>query len=224
MRAFFVAPVLLAAVGCWQPRYFEPRENLTGLSPDGRAAAVYQVARGGAERVRGELRVWSDGAVARYAEDSEEVVDLHVAFELENNGEGPLELDLDGLRLEELVLDGAPSPELGPSSVAGSGRAEPGSTSRVDVVFRPPTTYPSDVEAFGVRFSVRDGFGGAVGQKTPFAPARAVPYGGLYWGGGSWAGGFWGPYGGWSAGWGPGWGGPWQGYWGGYPGWGSRCP
>ena len=106
----------------WQPRYFEPRENLTGTSPEGLPAAVYEVSRGGDDRVRGQLRVWSDGAQARYAADDEEVVDLHLAIELENNGEGPLEVVLGSLQVEELSLAGEPQPPMAPVDVAGAAR------------------------------------------------------------------------------------------------------
>lgn len=209
MRGLLWLPLLALTAGCWQPRYFAPRENLTGSSPEGRGAAVYQVERDDDERTRGEVRIWSDGARARFTEEDEEVVDLHVAFEVENNGAVPLELDLEALQLEELFLDGYLQEPLAPASVDGRSRAEPGSTARVDVVFRPPTTYPSDVDSFDVRFAVRDGVGGVVGQVTPFAPARSRGYyndpywNDPYWGASYWGGGPWGPYGRW------GWGGSW---------------
>lgn len=220
---------LFVAAGCWQPRYFEPREHLTGASPDGLPAAVYPVA-GDGRAVRGELRVWSGGARARYAADGEEVVDLHVGIELENNGEGALDLDVASLQVEQLSVGGQPSPPLRPASVQGEARAAPGATTRLDVLFRPPTTVPREVDAFGLRFAVRDGAAVVLTERTPFAPARPPafyggPYGGwgsayggggLYWGwggpawgGAPWRGGAWG-YGpwGWSGAWAPGWGGP----------------
>jgi len=220
MRSASWLPILAVTAGCWQPRYFEPRENLTGTSPDGRPAAVYQVERGDDPATSGELRVWSDGAEARYGEADQEVVNLHVAIELENNGTAPLELDVGSLKVEELYLDGLLQDELQPASVAGQPLVEPGSTSRVDVVFQPPTTYPSDIDSFGVRFAVRDGSGAVVGQMTPFAPAppRGVygdPYWrDPYWGGAYWGGGPYGAYGPWG----------WSGSWGWSAGWGGlRC-
>ena len=150
----------------------------------------------------------------------QEVVDLHVAIELENNGKAPLELDVGSLKVEELYLDGLLQDELQPASVSGQPLVEPGSTSRVDVVFQPPTTYPSDIDSFGVRFAVRDGSGAVVGQMTPFAPAppRGVygdPYWrDPYWGGAYWGGGPYGAYGPWG----------WSGSWGWSVGWGGlRC-
>lgn len=200
--------VLVSAAGCWQPRYFEPRENLTGASPEGLPAAVYEVARGDDHRARGQVRVWSDGARARYGEDDEEVVDLHVAFELENNGAGALELDLASLQVQALQIEGGLEPPLAPSEVEGGARAEPGATTRVDAVFRPPTAYPSDIDSFDVRFAVRDSQGGVVSEVTPFAPmpTRFGPgrsfWGDPAWNGAYWGAGPWGFYGSW--GWMPG--------------------
>ncbi|MFN3242098.1 MAG: hypothetical protein ACE37K_11345 [Planctomycetota bacterium] len=207
MRGLLWLPLLALTAGCWQPRYFAPRENLTGTSPEGRGAAVYQVERDEDARTRGEVRIWSDGAQARFTDDDQEVVDLHVAFEVENNGEVPLELDVDSIRVEELFVDGYLKDPLLPQAVAGRPRAEPGTTTRVDLVFRPPTTYPSDVDSFDVRFAVRDGVG-AVGQVTPFAPAQQLRgrYRDRYWNDPFWGGGFWGPGWGWGYGWGAGWG------------------
>lgn len=207
MRGFLWLPLLALTAGCWQPRYFAPRENLTGTSPEGRGAAVYQVERAGDARTKGQVRVWSDGAKARFTDDDQEVVDLHVAFEVENNGEVPLELDVESLGVEELFIDGYLEDSLAPQSILGRSRAEPGATTRVDVVFRPPTTYPSDVDSFDVRFAIDDG-AGPVGQVTPFAPVqnlRGGYYGDPYWNDPFWSGGYWGPYG-WRGGWGYGWG------------------
>jgi len=199
MRAALWVFALFVAAGCWQPRYFEPREHLTGASPDGLPAAVYPVAEGGGLARHGEVRVWSDGARARDAADGEEVVDLHVGIELENNGEGALDLDVASLQVEQLFVGGQPSPPLRPASVQGEARAAPGATARLDVLFRPPTSAPRDVDSFGLRFAVRDG-------------ALHWGWGGPVWGGAPWPG-AWG-YGpgpgpwGWSGAWAPGWGGP----------------
>ena len=208
MRALLWPVLSMVAAGCWQPRYFAPRENVNGESPTGEAAAVYPIDREGDERVAGEVRLWSRGAKARFTDEDEEVVDLHVGFELENNGQVPLELDLDSVAVEELFVDGYLQDPLPPTTVRGSGRAAPGTTERVDLVFRPPTTYPRDIDSFAVRFAIRDGLGAPVGQVTPFAPARARSYyavgvygaypywgwGGYYYGPWGWGTGFWGGY------------------------------
>lgn len=166
---------------------------------------------------RGEIRLWSSGAKARYAEHDQEVVDLHVGFELENTSDAPLELDVDSVQVEELFLDGYLQGYIQPHSVTGSGQVAPGTTARVDMVFRPDTTYPSEIDSFSVRFAVRDGKGHRVGQVTPFVPGSRwqrgatvrspLGYGGFGWGG------FYG------------WGGPWggAGMWGGPFGRGGFC-
>ena len=87
-------------------------------------------------------------------------------------------------------------------------------------MFQPPTTYPSDIDSFGVRFAVRDGSGAVVGQMTPFAPAPARrAYADPYWHDPYWNGAYWGggPYGAYRP-----WG--WSGSWGWSVGWGGlRC-
>ncbi len=177
MRALLWLTWLVSAAGCWQPRYFAPRESVTGTSPEGRAAAVYSLTgeRGG--RTQGEVRIWSDGAAARFAADDREVVDLRVAFELENHSEVALELEVEGLRLERLVVAGVATEALAPAEIVGSGRAAPQGTARV------------------------------FEQVTPFAPAPAsAPYWAGRWGGPG-TGAYLGPaYGAWGLGWGAHWG------------------
>lgn len=222
MRWLPMALLLAVTAGCWQPRYFAPRENRNGTGPDGEAAASYDIKVDGHDGTKGELRVWSSGATAHFTDDDQEVVDLRVGFELENNGAAPLELDTASMRCEELMVDGKLQEPLAPHQVLGSGFVTPGTTTRVDVVFRPATTRPRDIDGFAVRFALRDDQGGEVTQSTPFAPAvRQWRNGGWGWYGSfGWYGvygpyGAWGPYGGWGpySGWG--WGfGPGLGYWG----------
>ncbi|MCK5940591.1 MAG: hypothetical protein KAI24_01380 [Planctomycetes bacterium] len=200
MRALLWLPLLALTAGCWQPRYFAPRENVSATSPEGFDAAAYRIGRDGDQRVRGELRVWSGGAAARFTDDGVEVVDLKVSFELENNGEVPLELDPESVRIEELMVDGYLQEPLSPESRSGDHRAVPGSIARLDFVFRPPTTYPARIESFDLRFELHDGVG-KVGQVTPFAPvrrSRARFDDDPYWGAGAWG---WGGYWGWGYGW-----------------------
>lgn len=188
-------PLLVCAAGCWQPRYFAPRENRNGYGPGGAPAAVYNVVRDGDPGVAGEVRLWSDGAVASYTEQDEEVVDVHLGFEIENTGERPLRIDPAAIVVEELFVDGLLQERLVPTVVSGSGDAAPGTTSRLDLSFRPPTTRPAAVDGFAVRFGVGDGTGEVFEQVTPFAPwVRASR---------SWFVTSWGP--GYGPGWGPGW-------------------
>lgn len=139
-----LVPLLLLAAGCWQPRYFAPRENRNGTSPDGDAAAIYALPPVSGVASAGEVRVWSHGARAHYIENDTEVVDLHVGFELENNGSVPLALDASVLACEELFVDGLLQAPLAPHTIQGRVEALPGGTVRVDLVFRPPTTVPAD--------------------------------------------------------------------------------
>lgn len=204
MRGLLVVSLSLLSAGCWAPRYFTPRENLNGTGPDGNPSAVYAVRDGDAAPGQGEVRLWSGGAKVHHDDDDREVVDLHVGFELENTSDAPLEIDVESVELRELFLDGYLQEYLGPHSVTGSAKAAPGQTARVDIVFRPDTTYPSEIDSFSVRFAVRDGKGQRVGQVTPFVPGnpwrnRAVnpPMGysrygrsGFYGGNGWWDGPF----------------------------------
>lgn len=203
MRGLLYLPLLLLTAGCWQARYFTPRENLNGTGPGGEPAALYKVRESEAVQSKGELRIWSAGANARFTDDDQEVVDLHVGFEIENTGDAPLELELESLVLEELFVDGYLQELLAPQSIKGAGKAAPGSTTRVDVVFRPKTTYPSDIDSFSVRFMVRDAANHEVAQVTPFVPAsrwrNVRTVNDPIWGSPFWGGYGWGPFGPWGA-------------------------
>ena len=76
MRGLLCLPLLVLTAGCWQPRYFTPRENLNGSGPDGSPSAVYQVRHDEATATKGEVRVWSSGAKARFTDNDDEVVDI----------------------------------------------------------------------------------------------------------------------------------------------------
>ncbi len=200
MRGLLCLPLLALTAGCWQPRYFIPRENLNGTGPDGSPSAVYQIRHDEATVTLGEIRVWSSGAKAYFTDNDVEVVDLHIGFEIENTGKEPLELEVGSLGLEEVFVDGYLKDSLIPLKVKGASTAAPGLTTRVDLVFRPPTTFPRDVDSFSVRFVVRDSQGNRVGQLTPFVPDRrdtgrgsalGVGYG---YGRGGFYGGFYGGY------------------------------
>jgi hypothetical protein len=206
MRRFMWIPLLALAAGCWEPRYFSPRENRSAVGPDGDLAAAYQVESVGDPPVRAELRVWSHGARAHFTED-DEVVDLHVGFEVENNGAVPLELDVASLACHDLLVDGVLQPPLAAHEVTGGGVAPPGATARIDAVFRPPTTRPSRVDSFAVRFVLRAGDDAVLTQSTPFAPDKGRwRYNGYYgawgwgWGYYGWGSHPWGCYGPWGIG------------------------
>jgi hypothetical protein len=217
MRFLLLLPLLFVHAACWGPRYFSPREHQDGTSPSGHPAAVYALpaATAGVAEL-GELRLWSAGTRARYDEAGEERIELHIGFELENNSDEPLQLDLASIRCEELVVDDLLQPPLPHQLVEGTGLALPGSTVRVDCLYLPPAEVPSDVDSFSIRFVVRAGDRVVLQQVTPFGPQtrsmaafRDDPY--FYAWNSRWGPG-WGP--GWAVGWGPGWGAA------GGPGWG----
>jgi hypothetical protein len=165
------AAVLLLCTACWNPRYFAPREYADATGPGGMPAANYAIAPGTADgQPTAELRVWSRGAKARFTDDDREVVELHVGFELENNGAVPLQLDLGSIVCEELMLDDELQPHLVPVRLDGDGTALPNSIARVDAIFEPATTHPSDIDGFAVRFRVGGDGGVVLQQLTPFDP------------------------------------------------------
>lgn len=170
MRALALLPFLFAAAGCWQNRYFTPRENVAGTGPDGQPAAIYTLVEQAGAAPFAEVRVWSDGASARFTEDDREVVELRVAFEVENNSEQPLRLDLASLACEDVMLDGVLQPTMVPAGVTGDGVAAPRTTARIDVVFEPATTRPRDLDSFAVRWVMMEGERKLLTQVTPFAP------------------------------------------------------
>src|SRR6185369_3936734 len=106
---------------CWSPRYFAPREYMGAAGPDGSPAALYQVPAAAGVLPSGEVRVWSRGAGARFTDDNREVVELHVGFEVENNSEQPLQLDVDTVAVEAMTIDGVAQPPLQPLRIAGDG-------------------------------------------------------------------------------------------------------
>ncbi|MBL8753287.1 MAG: hypothetical protein JNK15_08305 [Planctomycetes bacterium] len=171
MRTFVLWPFLLALAACWQPRYFTPREHVGGTGPAGQPAAIYPLPGEGATAAQpAEVRVWSAGAKARYADDDREVVELQIGLELENNGPNLLVLDPQDLVCEELMIDGVLQPKQTPVRVDGMGIAEPGATARVDAVFELPTTRPRTVDSFAVKFVVRIADRVVLQQTTPFVP------------------------------------------------------
>jgi hypothetical protein len=176
MRVLALLPLLAITAGCWQPRYFAPREHLDGNGPQGEPAALYPVPSSDVAATA-EVRVWSSGATARFADDDDrELVELHVGFELENNSDAPLRLDPASIVCEGLMLDGLLLPPLTPVRVVGEGTAAPRSTIRVDAVFEPPTTTPRDIDAFAATFAVKRGEETVMSQVTPFAPWDPYPY------------------------------------------------
>jgi hypothetical protein len=212
MRRLLLFALLLATQACWSPRAFTPRERVDAVGPGGVPAALYPIPAADAGAASSaEVRVWSQGAQARYADDDREITELHIGFELENNGDRPLQLDLGALACEDLMIDGLLQEPLQPVRMDGDGTALPGRTARVDVLFEPATTHPRDIETFRIRFVVRDGEREVLRQVAPFGPWTRPRDDDPYWQasyGWGWGWGW-----GWNAGYGPGFGWAGRPYW-----------
>lgn len=160
MRYLLMA-LVLSVCGCVDQRYFAPRENRNGTGPGGYPAAVYPFASEGRD-VDGELRIWSRGASGEADDRDPDAyrVEVHVGFELENNGETPLELA--GVRSER--------DDLSLVRIEGEARAAPGSTARVDSWFLAPgASSAADVSDFAIRHEVVAGDRKVLNQVTPFS-------------------------------------------------------
>ncbi len=152
--------------------YFRPAEKLRAESLDGFPAAEYEVSVG-AERW-GEVRIWSEGAELRSHGGPERTVVI-VGFEIENNSEAPLQLDLTETRLrviragESEVVDCQADPlpaevRAGPHTVHGT-RLE---------FWLPENVRPVDLKAFRVRWVVRGPGQQRYQQHTAFLRAQPV--------------------------------------------------
>ena len=115
MRAFWLS-LLLLSCACSNHRYFVPRENTNGTGPGGYPAAVYRIDAGVLGGAVGEVRVWSEGAHFVDTED-DEVVELHLGFEIENTSTVPLATTL-------RHHGGSPTPPVVRRSPRGPPRAE----------------------------------------------------------------------------------------------------
>lgn len=174
--AMHLAPALLLLLwlplgACAGNRYFAPRENLNGTGPGGYPAAVYPV---GATPGLGEVRVWSTGA--RVVEiDGASVVEVAVGFELENTGAETLAIDTASLVCAELWVGEQRQQGLAPVRFDGQAEAGPGTTSRLDVTFRPEHAERARaVTGFTLRFAVVAAGRQVLVQALPFAP-HVVP-------------------------------------------------
>lgn len=163
MRYLCLCGFLLAAA-CADLRYFAPRENRNGTSPEGYPAAVYPVVAGDAA---GEVRLWTTGS-RRVERDGAEAVELRIGFEIENTGQVPLELSAITCSGPGLGANG--SDEAAMVALRGETRAAPGKTAGAELVFLPAVARARDIERFAVRFTVLSGDRTLLVQETPFAP------------------------------------------------------
>lgn len=162
--------------GCASSKaWFRPRERAVAEAPSGETAAEYVL--GTAARRAGELRVWSDGARA-----SKKGCVVRVGFEIENESDRELRLDLDATRLENVEAGGR-EPRDVPQERVASGRVEipPDRMGRVDLEYLIEGARPTGVRAFVVRWRVVDDAGGRFEQRTPFVRDVRRRYGYSRW-------------------------------------------
>jgi hypothetical protein len=212
MRVRLAVSCLLAlSAACVNQRAFTPREHQNGTGPTGQPAALYALVRpaptpgassepvagqaAAAPVAFGELRIWSRGTSRRNEGGSEQVV-LHVGFEIETTAAGPVRLDVDGLRCEDVFVGDRRVPVLERLRIEGEPEVAADATAHVEAWFAvSPDTGPGDVDGFSVRFRVLAGNEPLLQQVTPFVPwVRRRPQDDdvWYWGG-AWGPGFWGP-------------------------------
>ena len=181
------AAVLLSlfAAGCANHRYFAPRENANGTGPDGHPAAVYAMP----PPVQGDVRVWSQGT--RMAEDDGvEEVELRVGFEIENTGTAVLAIEPGSIQCDEVEYTEGTLTAVRPVATEGVQDAQPGDSTRFDVVFRlPDVRGPRDVDGFTLRFRVTAAGQPLLTQVTPFVPYVIENRHGDWYGGHGW---YWG--------------------------------
>jgi hypothetical protein len=158
---------------CAGGRQFAPREYQNGHAPTGMPAAVYPLPA----PLRGEVRVWSDGASPDEAGAS---AHLLIGFEVENPDGPELVLEPADVHVRTLVSDSQVGEQARQRDEPGAARAQPGSTARLGLVFELPAGMPPrTVEGFEVHWLVRAEGGGSYAQVTPFSvylPAAATRY------------------------------------------------
>jgi hypothetical protein len=170
---------VLGLYGCAASRqYFEPAERVQGQTVQGDKVAIYPLAAGGSHF--GEAKVWSHGAYE--TEDERSVV--HVAIEIHNTGNAPIELRPSELRLD--VMDEENGPLRGLQVQDGGARVfAPGTIDDTSFLFElPGGITPRDVVALRLHWRVHAG-AQRYAQRTPFVEERerqayapATAYGG----------------------------------------------
>lgn len=179
LRPSLALTLLALASACGTSRqHFRPAEKASAEAPGGFVAAQYDVE---IARTRwGEVRVWSEGAGASDAQESDDTV-LHVGFEIENSLDQPLELNLARTRLEDVRV-GQRSIELDATETTGQPSADGGSVGQVSLAFvLPEDVSASDVSSFRVRWQVLGPDDVHYEQHTPFNRVRR-PHHYPYWG------------------------------------------
>lgn len=173
LSIIIAASALCACGGSSRPQSFEPGERATSTSPQGYTAAEYEL--GTARGDIGDVKVWSRGAHVMNLQGVRSTV-VHVGFEVENNAGIPIQLE--ALALDSAMLDRHILRDVRPARIDGSTTIAPGQVSQGDAYFALPRGIaPRDVDAFRVRWQVRDD-SVTYAQHTPFTESRdeAVVY------------------------------------------------
>jgi hypothetical protein len=159
------ALVAMLLLGCAAPQPLMPAERLTALSPQGFAAAEYDLrTRRG---VLGQATVWSHG-VERVRFEGRRRALVHVGMIVRNESSVPLVIDASALRLDSMLADGTVFEDGRVARVDGSTRVDPGSEARLHMYFAmTPGVYPTDVRQLRLRWALRDN-GTIYTQRTPF--------------------------------------------------------
>jgi hypothetical protein len=173
LSIIIAASTLFACGGASPPQSFEPSERATSTSPQGYTAAEYEL--GTSQGDIGDVKVWSRGAQVMDLQGTR-ITAVHVGFEVENNAGQPIELR--ELALDSAMLDRQILRDIEPARIDGPMTIAPGQVSQIDAYFPMPRGIePRDVDAFRVRWQVRDD-SVTYAQHTPFTESRdeAVVY------------------------------------------------
>ncbi len=164
--------VTLALAGCGGPQMFDAAGHATGISPQGLAAAEYDL--WGPLGNTGEARVWSTGAYEGTV-NGEKATIIEIVFDLENTGQLPMTLT--DIQLASADVDGIRLRDVPPVRVDGSTVVPPGGDSRVHAFFAVSSHLdPDDFHHFRVSWEVEQGER-RYAQRTPFIQAPYYTYG-----------------------------------------------
>lgn len=165
---------LFALTSCAATReYFIPREDVRAQSPRGWPAAQYSVVIGG--QTLGEAKVWSEGTMKADVDGDERTI-LHVGFEIENRGSGPLDFDVDRCMVVDVQGDGQRFASLTAHAQSGVLQVAAGQVGLIDLEYvLPRGTRPRDLDSFRVDWGLAIP-SGEYRQSTPFRVDTARYY------------------------------------------------
>lgn len=166
MNRVFGVLVVLASASCGGPQLFDAAGHATGISPQGLAAAEYDL--WGPNGNTGEARVWSTGAYEGSV-DGRPATIIDVVIDLENVGEAPMALT--DIHLESADVHGMRVSDIPPTRVDGDTTVPPGGEARVHAYFAVSKHIdPDDLRGFRVGWRVQQG-DRMYTQRTPFMQA-----------------------------------------------------